>query len=353
MSQDTNVSVSTSSSQDITASGAKIIWIFKVPKDGTLEQIEFPTQTISLNSASVIRVSFQDPASSYPGYPDGTQDQYRDIPATSLSSLTWTAPGIMSSDGTDSGTKRTVSQGDTLCAVIEYQTFNTSDAFRTVVMEWPRTHIPGAYGFPFCTTYNGSSYSGLEAFPPVALKYDDGSYEQLSPNAVPCFSDTVSGIGVDSDPDEVGFVFKVPINMNCEGFFAAVGPINLGSFDACLYKGSTLQTSLPMTYYYCNAGYNMLFIFPSTVELVANAAYRCTIKPTNTYGVSVSNFNFPSEAIKNAAYGPDWKYTYRTDGGSWTDDGTKMIRMAGIQVGGVADALTEAALKQPNLFVVT
>ena len=111
----------------IDAAGERVAFVIRVPKTGTLDKAEFRVGTVAINAASQVRVSFQD-ISAANGDPDGTQDQFRDIAGSAFASNTWMVPGLMTSDGTDTGVKRSVTQGDLLSVVIEYQTFTAADS---------------------------------------------------------------------------------------------------------------------------------------------------------------------------------------------------------------------------------
>ena len=93
------------SSGTLNASADKYAFIVQCPKAGTLDTFEWRTGAVTNNPDNGIRCSFQT-VDATTGYPDGVQDQYRDITGT-ISANTWQVPGLITSDGTDVGTKRT------------------------------------------------------------------------------------------------------------------------------------------------------------------------------------------------------------------------------------------------------
>ena len=76
----------------LTIDGAaeKVAVFFQVPKTGTLDAFEFRLGTVTQAPTNGLRCSFQD-LSATTGFPDGTQDQYRDV-TSGLTQDTWIVP---------------------------------------------------------------------------------------------------------------------------------------------------------------------------------------------------------------------------------------------------------------------
>lgn len=308
------------------ASTEKVAFVVYIPKSGTLDKFEFKCGIVSLNSASKIKVSFQ----GLSGFlPDGTADEYRIIDATDFSSNAWIIPGLMTSDGTDTGTKRSVTRGDRVACVIEYDTFTAGDSLviRTTQIEDNAALRPCVGYF-----YNGSAWSSpADNGAIVAILYDDGTYPNLLAGVMPLYTLDVVSFDVNTTPDEVGVAFSLPAPVRIGG---VVFRMKLaGACDIVLYDDqsnvlrtvSMVQDTLKATSSY------QLIIFPTTVDdqgvsrsgdifLGANVVYRCAIKPTTTTNVEASYFETDTVAIMNAMpMGANMYYTERTDGGTWSD----------------------------------
>ena len=320
------------SAPTIQASNTKVGMLFQIPKSGTLDKFEWRTApSVSINASSVYRCSFQDQNASRG--PDGTQDEYRDIAGSVFSANSWIVPGLMTSDGTDSGTKRSVSKGDLLWAVIEPQTFTAGDRLdiarataHAATSEYQGHQCPG--GFPQINAYNGSAWVGSGNLSPyLVLKYSDGTYEvpvlslEVSDHSSASGSLTVNW-NSGSNPDERGILFQVKSPWVVDGAIMRGSPTSGGNpFDVVLYdSGGSAVRTVSFTKEVVSAGQEsgLWAQFSSNYTMTINSNYRLAVKP------GASNFtheyvHFPSEAVKSAVYGSTYNYTYRTDGGSWTN----------------------------------
>lgn len=117
----------------IDAAGEKVAIVFRAPKTGTLDRAEFKLDAVTQAPVSGLRVSFQDVGAA-DGNPDGTQDQFRTVPQGSISAGAWVVPGLMTSDGTDGGTKRSVTKGDLIAFVVEFDSFAAGDSLEVRCM---------------------------------------------------------------------------------------------------------------------------------------------------------------------------------------------------------------------------
>lgn len=314
------------------ASTERAAFVVYIPKSGTLDKFEFKIGIISLNAASKIRVSFQ----GLSGYlPDGTADEYRIIDATDLASNTWTVPGLMTSDGTDTGTKRSVTRGDRVACVIEFDTFTASDSLvvRTMQIE-DNAALRPCVGYH----YTGGSWSSpADNGAIVALKYDDGTYPNLLAGVFPTTTMDFAAIDVDSPFNEMGVAFSLPAPVRIGG---VVFRMKLaGACDIVLYddQSNVLRTVSMSADTLKATASNQLVIFPTTVDdqgvsrsgdifLGANVVYRCVIKPTTTTDITSYYFETNSVEIMNAMpMGANMYYTKRGASDPWTDTTTRRL----------------------------
>jgi hypothetical protein len=311
------------------ASTEKIAFVVYVPKSGTLDKFEFFLGDVSLNPASKIKVSFQ----GLSGYlPDGIVDEYRIINAADLTTDAWVAPGLLTNDGTDTGTKRSVTRGDRVACVFEFDTFTAADLLvvRTTSVEDNAALRPCVGYF-----YNGATWSSpADNGAVLAVKYDDGTYPNLLAGVLPISGMAPWSLNINSDPDEVGAAFSLPAPVRIGG---VVFRVKLAAAcDVVLYddQSNVLRTvSLSADTLKASSSYQLL-IFPTTVDdqgqsrsgdifLAANVVYRCVIKPTTTTNVEVGHFSSPSVEILNSMpMGANMYLTERLDGGTWYDSPT-------------------------------
>lgn len=143
----------------------KLVHICRVPKTGTLNGVIFSATTVSLTNG--VNVSFQ-------AVVEGTTcpepaeviAQYRVIAAPTANAENYT--GIMSSDGTDNGTKRTVTRGDMLAVVFEIDNWQAGDSI-SIGAQQKRSYPHGDFVQKSSGTWARVGYS-----PGISLKYDDG-----------------------------------------------------------------------------------------------------------------------------------------------------------------------------------
>jgi hypothetical protein len=302
------------------ASGEKLWHLFQVPTTGTLDLVEVLFGGVS--NAQDIKVSFQD-VNLTTGLPDGSIDQFRVIPAASVVANTWVATGLMTSDGTDGGVKRSVTRGQWLAIVLEF------DSTIGDVNVTPLTEVTAG-------VYAGTSYSGyaVSTIDPLhaacfAVKYSDGSYKHI-PRVWPV-SDTPSGVAFNSasTPDEYALRFQVPVPLRLDAYYLNCDPdqdcfITLYDQDDTVIEQISTNTT--------NNGQGgpgrlgtladrQYFVFPGRPALAANTTYRVSIAPKATSpNVTEFRLTMPSVAVMAAMPGgAGWFLSTRTNGGAWTD----------------------------------
>ena len=317
-----------SGTQVIDASGEKIAIVGYVRKAGDLSKVHTRMGTVSLNAASQIRTSFQNVLlSSGQGDPDETQDQFRDTAGSAITSNAWFSSGIVSSDGTDTGAKRTVAVGDLLAVVWEYQAFTAADTL-TVHGLNGLSNASAQFGRPaHGRIKTGGSWQAnvpTEYNPILVLEYSDGSFDTLD-GCWPIDNFNAPAFNNGSTPDERGLCFRLPFPATVEG---AIVRVDLdAAADLVLYDSgsSALATvSLDENFRFQTSGHNLRALFASPQNLSANTTYRLALKPTSGtnvtfYDWTVTNANY----LNNFQGGASWKHTERTDAGAWTDTTTK------------------------------
>lgn len=318
----------------IDASGEKAAHIISCPKSGTLDKVEFRAAAVSQSPGSNgIKISFQtvDPAD---GDPDETVDQFRTI-TSGISSGAWVIPGLMTSDGTDSGTKRTVTKGELIAIVWEFQSFQAGADFTLGALDT----IPGST--PYFDHKLGGVW-GKEAFSAsIALKYDDGTYPYVQGFCYPCATLTTDAINTGTTPDEIGMTFSFSSDVLIGG--ASVRVDLDGNADVVIYDSQynvmatvsldkDIRVDTTMRYYSVQ--------FPD-FRALANEIYTLAVKPTSATSVTIPSYTVNAAGMLDQIEGGgSWFMRTRTDAGAWTDLTTQRpwfcVQVTGIdqEVGG-------------------
>lgn len=317
----------------IDAAGEKIAFIFFVHKAGEIETVEFSLRSVVFNALSVARVSLQD-VSLVNGDPDGVQDQFRDLTGLATG---WVVPGRISSDGTDTGTRRTVAVGDILVFVLEYQTFTAADS---LTLGAPSESTAGEdRDLPYTDLFTAAWAPSAGQNPGIVLKYSDGTYSAPL-GCVPVLSVADQTFNSGSTPDERALLFQVPVPMRVCGARWRGSVAAGANHDVVLYDaaGTALRTASRDGDVSSITGIGMRGAhFTSPLDLAANVDYRLALKPTTVTNVSVVQATFATAAIANAyAGGPTAQLSTRTDGGAWTETAT-VLPMMSLLVHGLPD----------------
>lgn len=316
------------------ASGEKVAFIFQVPKTGTLDKFELLLRTVTQAPANGLKFSFQDLNTTTTGNPDGTIDQYR-VVTSGITSNAWLAPGLMTSDGTDTGTKRSVTRGDWLCCVVEFESFAASDSLNIGAWGHAASGLASRYQVQHFTT--SWSKSGT-THPILALKYDDGTYAHIGWWVQPVLTVASTQFNSGSTPDERGMIVRFPFPAKVSGYWIwADRLVNGRSYDVVLYDsdGSTALATDSTSGYEQNGA--QVGKFSSELTLSADTDYRLVMKPTSGNNVAIYEATV-QDAAHFAAWpgGQNWHATERTDAGSWSQTTTRRPYM-GLLVTAVDD----------------
>lgn len=314
------------------ASAEKVAFIIQAPKTGTLNGFEFLIGTATQVPANGLKLSFQD-VDMATGNPDGTADQYR-VEIDGLGEDTWVTSDALTSDGADTGTKRSVTRGEYLACVVEFQSFSASDSLNIRMLNLAANSFMG--NTPYATHFT-ASWAKQDEGVVMALKYDDG-YETVL-GIYPFESIGSSVYNVDSGSgDEVGMSFSVPSDVRVGAFYMRA---NLaGNADLVLYDKdglTVLETmSLDKDLRTQSATQYHLVRCPTDRLLYANEAYRLILKPTTTTNVTLYTVGASSTGLMDTLEGgSNWFTTFRVDGTNWNNDSTTIRPLMGIVITGI------------------
>lgn len=323
-------------SLSMSATAHKVALVFRAPKTGTLDSFEFRISAVANVPDNGLRLSFQSLDAS--ADPDGVIDQFRNI-TSGITVDTWMIPpGPITSDGTDTGVKRTVVVGELLACVVDFVSFVASDSVTLTTLNLGVTYVKNDGLIPY-TDHFSTAWSKSPAIMCVALKYSDGYYP-ISESVAPILTLNQRNVfDTGSTPDERALRFQVPFECEMDGVFLRYDQD--GVCDIILYDAadSVLSTSSIVAAARESSTAGNIFIPIAPIILDANTTYRIAIKPTTVTDVTAFDYTVNSNALLAAMYGGiEWYSSTRVDGGSWTDITNErpfiMPHISGIETGG-------------------
>lgn len=309
----------------------RVAFLVEAPKSGTINSVAFRTNTVT--TGDTIRVSFQD-VDLTTGNPDGTVDQFRAHVVNSTDDNVVLTTGLITSDGTDLGSKRTVTRGDWFFVVFDFSTYVAGN------MQFQTNQFIVAMAQNNCATFNGTTWTKSSNAGAVMLIYDDSSSAFAITNQL--VSNASSGtFASNSTPDERAAKFRLPISVQ-------VGGVSLeldhdANADIVLYdsNGTTALGTITLDSDVRNTTSvaRVSRFFSSPITLLANTFYYLAIKPTTTTAIGWREQTLASSAhLASTAGGADYFVSTRTDAGAWTDDQTRQpaisLLISGIDTGG-------------------
>ncbi len=292
-------------------------FIFTVPKTGTLKQVHFYANVVT--TGDTIRVSFQDLNAS--GFPDGVVDEYRTVPILSTQDTTWFQSGILSSDGSDSGIKRSVTIGTRLALVLDYATYtsgNMSISYSAVNMA--NTDGVVQAGRSLYNTTGTWVATNIDTCLMLALEYSDGTTAWMD-GFFPGRNDNTLNFNSTSTPNEFGVKFWLPFRALCCGLVfsttAGTGPGNgvLYSSDGSTQLASGLLNPPPA---YAQIVTKSV-VFTTSVILEAGSLYYLSLRPTTAATLNTVQRSFPNNICKTASGLTNFIGVSRNNPGSWTE----------------------------------
>jgi hypothetical protein len=324
-----------STSTVIDAAAEKFAWFGQVqtPDRGTksIRTVGFLPGAITSAGGSTMRVSLQnlDNATTVPTRPDGTQDQTVDFLASAMTASTWYQTGNLSAD-------RSVTHGEPLAVVIEFQSFAGADAVNLQNLQHASS-FPGNYG---CSHFT-AAWATVTSLPNIILGFSDGTFGTLGTSSYPYASLATEVISTGSTPDEVALKFSVPFACKIDGAWVSLATNGSRVFDINLYEDGNATPLVTVTpdpeHITATSGRNIMVNFAEQT-LTANTVYYLAIKPTSANNTSVYSITVSDANHFNAMPGGTaFCFASRTDAAaSWTPTTTKRLQ-AGIQISALSD----------------
>lgn len=307
-----------------TGLGSRIALCVRVPRSGILEGVRIGLSTCT--APQDVRVAFQDIAAAT-NLPDNVEDQYRVEPASKFVTNAIFESGLITSDGTDGGGRRTVTAGEMLAVTMRWD--GASGTLITPAL-YDVNASPQLYCHPNYTTRWGGSgnWFGSEINPPcLDLVYEGGIVE--STGWLSAFASVLQNAHTPaSSPDEYALYF-IP---------KFTGTVNrLGAW------WNLLSTSVDVEWTIYDAAGNVMerLAQPNNeqgftgrvpcwspyfgdVLLQRGLEYRISVRPTTAANLYAPTSSLTAGKRLAHPFGPVGCLSTRTDNGAWTNDVTKM-----------------------------
>jgi hypothetical protein len=302
----------------LTASGHKAAWIgqVKMPDRGaagarSITKVGFLPGAITAAGGSTMRLSLQnlDLSTGTPHRPDGTQDQTVDFLISAPTASTFYKSAALSA-------ARSVTHGEQIAVVLEYQTYLGADSFAIQNM----TGISAAFLTLNSFLLNTASWVHVNALPSILFEFTDGSFGSFA-GGFPLSALNTHALTTATTPDEIALEFQVPFPTKIEGCWLVATLGATRNIEINLYNagGSTLATvTIDAEQSAGTAARVVQAMFSSEVSLAANTTYRLGFKPTTTAANTFYSLSVDAAGHFDTWFGGQaWKYTARSDGGSW------------------------------------
>ena len=321
------VSSSNAGSYALDAASEEIAFVIVAPKTGTLDTIWFLQK--AQTTIEDLHISFQNLDSS--NEPDNTADQYRVYTPTAPDIGVYVSPGLITDDGTDTGVKRSVTQGDRIAVVIK---FNSAIGDIDIITGIHRGTSHEYGPFVMFTGDSGTTWGRPTLqwrIPAMMLEYETDGIVAVDGTWPVEETRNTTTIDTASTPDELGLKFQVPFKCKVSGIQSG-GPASDATLSLENAGGSVLGTAAtPLMDPDTSPNNPRLTWFEhAAVELDADTNYYIVWSPTHpTTTRSMYSYNLTDASHRaGLAWGVTSSYNERTDGGAWSEDTTKTMLMA-------------------------
>lgn len=304
--------------------------------DTKLERFEFMIGVVAQNPANGLKVSFTTVST---GNPVNTADWYYVITTGNISVNTWTIPPYITTDGTNTGDRKTIEHGDLFACVIEFNNYSSGDSLQIKVLTQDLYAMKGAYTL---TADSLGAWTKVTGMPVMALVYQTPEFvDTYMPLSDAYAIESLPFITVDpnDEPDEVGLAFTLPAPMRVGGAYVMVSPSD--DFDVVLYDIEANQEveriNVTTDDYYPN-GNNIDYVYVRFTQdwlLQGNQIYILSVAPSGAGTVDVYYATTLTAAqMASLPGGSTWYYAQRVDAGDWAEQ-TRYRPIFGLQITGV------------------
>lgn len=314
-----NSTMAIGTSTALTASTHKVCIVGTVQKSGTISSVSLRLGAITKGATTELLVSLQDvdTANGPPGRPDGTVDQSGTISNANIVANTVVTATL--------GTTRSVTVGQLLAVVIEFNTFNASDSITVSTLGGVSQSIVNS--LVGLSHYNGTTWTlSITGIPIVGLGYNDSTVNSFA-GALPLTSITTNSYNSSSSPNDRGIRWVPAYTQVVSGLWAMTIPS--GDYDLVLYNSAGTELASVA----CDANTVRVSAlrpqwryFASPVTVTAGSTYYLTIRPSTTTNISAYTFGLNAAADREAwPLGTEADGATRTGTGAWTISSTSRV----------------------------
>lgn len=310
-----------------TGSQSRLMVGLPVPRTGTLDRIKLVPSTVT--ALQPVRISFQNIPNGGQ-FADNVIDQFRDHVAGDFTANTLFTSGLITSDGTDGGAKRSVVVGENLAIVFQWV---STTGTQLSIQGRTNTSAPQWASFPYYAANWGTVnwLGSINAQPGIILVYEDGVEIPAHAWWWPSIGTGTVSLTTSSSPDEAGLYFT-------PRFSGTVHQVRLwrategspANREVSIYNGNTLlsRVTLPSTDVLSVAGTRTAYptFFPTSVPITRGQVHRVTVRWASGAGTTVVLPWTGQDAAMRARgpFGTDGCWTERTDEGAWTENAARM-----------------------------
>lgn len=314
------------STMTIDSSADRGALIFRAPKTGTLDRMEF--NITGGTALQDLRVGWQD-INLATGFPDGSFDQYADLTGYTTG---WQVPAYFGDTGGGSGSKRSVTKGDYICFVI-----TSTGGAPNITVTTLSTSGASAPKLPAWCTNTSGSYVVASSVDAICSLYYDGEADATPINWYTMGAHTYTTASISTAAvEQAGLKFTIPFAARCVGALFMVdadADLNVRLYDSP--TNDLLASAMVHDKDIVGAASASGFFevqFPTSLTLSAGSTYRLVLENTGATNCAIryGGFNDNGDVAgspggKNAFWTESTLvYASLVDEASWTDRNTRM-----------------------------
>jgi hypothetical protein len=317
----------------IDANDEKVAFVVLLQKAGDISTVHFRTGTVTTGDDVLVRLE--------------TVDQTTGDPTGTLWGTT-TSATVTVADGDDDTwmvatltTDATIASGDVGKPIAIVIAAPAAGFIGSMEID----QVGGGYFISGRTDYDNASwvkeYTGswsddgylYNEAAAIRLGYDDGSFAYIQNSYAGDENPSSVTFDVDSTPDEIGIKIRFPYSFQACGVWLSSTYIRDDTAVKVYNDSDVEQMTLPNWYRGWSArdvNYKgVAFVYGDTFTVLADTWYRITWQPTTSDGSSLRAYYIPQATDAHwACWGldqADYKWTERTDAGSWTDRDDRLL----------------------------
>jgi hypothetical protein len=300
-----------------------------------IERVGFRFGAVTKAGGSALTVSLQDVSltAGPPAQPDGVQDQTVAIANAnaSFATNTWIRTGTLSAN-------RTVSYGDRLAVVIEYDGAGRQGADSVVVSGFSNI-AQGAFFENAPVLFAGAAWTAQVFSSNVILEFSDGTFGILDGGVATSAINTHAFNLNTGTADEFALAFQVPVPTVIDGLWATLLVASGGDLELILYDGTTALATVAIDANAITSNVARQALEPIAEQTLSpGTQYYIAVRPTTTNNVSAYSFDVSdANHLTCMDGGINFNYATRLNQGVWAANTTTRRLFAGFRISQLDD----------------